>query len=155
VCHERGLSALLTAHHWDDQAELLLIRLTRASGLTGLAGMAASSFPHMAGRPLHLVRPLLGAKKVQLKQVRKQAFRGACRNDSGMEKLMMGKIEHLSLFIWNGINHPQRAVCGAVLVSDESASMGHLIIAELSVWIAYVLPVLELQLWCALGIRKL
>lgn len=70
VCHARGLAALLTAHHWDDQAELLLMRLSRASGLAGLAGMAPSSQRVLAGRPLRLVRPLLGASKVQLRQVR-------------------------------------------------------------------------------------
>ncbi|GAQ83219.1 tRNA(Ile)-lysidine synthetase [Klebsormidium nitens] len=69
VCHARGLTALLTAHHWDDQAELLLMRLSRASGLAGLAGMAPSSQRVLAGRPLRLVRPLLGATKAQLRQV--------------------------------------------------------------------------------------
>ncbi|MEJ1938863.1 tRNA lysidine(34) synthetase TilS, partial [Nostoc sp. NIES-2111] len=57
-----GATDVVTAHHADDQAETILMRLVRGSGLDGLAGMAAE-------RPLdgvRLVRPLLGIPKSRL-----------------------------------------------------------------------------------------
>ncbi|MBI1869013.1 MAG: tRNA lysidine(34) synthetase TilS [Methylocystis sp.] len=59
---EIGAEAIVTAHHADDQAETILFRLTRGSGVAGLAGMAASS---KLGERL-LLRPLLGLRKQQL-----------------------------------------------------------------------------------------
>ena len=60
---ERGLSTVATAHHADDQAETLLMRLLRGAGVGGLGATRAI-------RPLsnqvQLVRPLLGWRKSEL-----------------------------------------------------------------------------------------
>jgi tRNA(Ile)-lysidine synthase len=56
---ERGLT-LVTAHHLDDQAETVLMRLTRGSGVKGLAGMRPAA---------RVVRPLLGWRHCELEAV--------------------------------------------------------------------------------------
>lgn len=61
-CHALGIGHLVTAHHLDDQAETLLLRLARGSGVDGLAAMAARS--SREGLILH--RPLLDVPKARL-----------------------------------------------------------------------------------------
>jgi tRNA(Ile)-lysidine synthase len=58
---------LLTAHTLDDQAETVLFRMARGSGLAGLAGMSwYGNVPVAEGRGIHLIRPLLEIPKARL-----------------------------------------------------------------------------------------
>lgn len=61
---ERGLVALATAHHADDQAETLLMRLNRGSGLGGLAGIRPAG--RVEGCAVPVIRPLLGFRRSEL-----------------------------------------------------------------------------------------
>ena len=60
---ERDLDAVATAHHVEDQAETLMMRLARGAGLRGLVGVRQT-------RPLEpgvtLIRPLLGWRRAEL-----------------------------------------------------------------------------------------
>ena len=60
----RAGDGLLLAHHMDDQAETVLLRLLRGAGAAGLAGMPASR-PLGAGM---LVRPLLSVPRAALRR---------------------------------------------------------------------------------------
>ena len=64
---ERGLDALATAHHAEDQAETVLMRLARGSGVRGLAAMRPRSVS--PGVHIRLLRPLLGWRRAELEEV--------------------------------------------------------------------------------------
>jgi tRNA(Ile)-lysidine synthase len=57
-----GADAVVTAHHADDQAETVLFRLLRGSGLAGLRGMDVMT----ARGGMTVARPLMGLKKRDL-----------------------------------------------------------------------------------------
>jgi tRNA(Ile)-lysidine synthase len=64
---------LLTAHHYEDQAETFLMRLARGSGIDGLSAMqrtaliATTTMPCGAyGAQMTIIRPLLGLPKSRL-----------------------------------------------------------------------------------------
>ena len=59
-CHDHGIQTVFIAHHQDDQAETLLIRLAKGSGLDGLTGM--SELRNHDDR-LTLARPFLSCPK--------------------------------------------------------------------------------------------
>jgi tRNA(Ile)-lysidine synthase len=67
VAAEIGYTHILTAHTLDDQAETVLFRLARGSGLIGLGGMAyASPLPVGGETRAFVVRPLLPLPKARL-----------------------------------------------------------------------------------------
>jgi tRNA(Ile)-lysidine synthase len=66
---EQRIRHLATAHHIDDQAETLLMRLLRGSGVAGLAGIRRiSALPGDDSHAL-LLRPLLGWRRSELRAV--------------------------------------------------------------------------------------
>jgi len=65
TAHERGARHLLVAHTADDQAETILHRALRGTGVTGLSGMK-SARRFIDG--VALLRPLLGVRRGELRR---------------------------------------------------------------------------------------
>lgn len=65
---DEGLGAIVTAHHRDDQAETLVMRLNRGSGVAGLAGMRPRG-PVPGAPDIALLRPLLDFARAELAAV--------------------------------------------------------------------------------------
>ena len=76
----RGLGAIATAHHADDQAETLIMRLNRASGIAGLAGVRLRTV--VPGTDMPLLRPLLGWRRTDLGALVKAAGLDAVQDPS-------------------------------------------------------------------------
>lgn len=97
---EQGMETVATGHHADDQAETLLMRLARGSGLSGLAGVRASS--HLPGSDTGLIRPLLGFRKVELEALVAKAgitpARDPSNSDPAFDRVRVR--EHLGAHDW-------------------------------------------------------
>ncbi|MEE8271344.1 MAG: tRNA lysidine(34) synthetase TilS [Alphaproteobacteria bacterium] len=63
ACSARGILHLMLAHTLDDQAETVLLRLAKGSGVDGLAAMA----PVREAAEVRLLRPLLDITKARLR----------------------------------------------------------------------------------------
>lgn len=70
VAREQRCAKLILAHHAEDQAETVLMRVLRGTGIGGLAGMAGETSLHVTDgnrtTTLHLLRPLLGVRRADI-----------------------------------------------------------------------------------------
>lgn len=113
---ERQATAVVTAHHADDQAETLLLRLLRGAGITGLAAMEART-------ETAVVRPLLSFTRDELRGYLAQqglTFREDASNQD--RSILRNRIRHelLPLLEHYGAGiAPRLAATSALLRQDE------------------------------------
>lgn len=78
---EDGADVLLTAHHLEDQAETVLMRLAHGSGIEGLKGM----LPLTVIEGVTVARPLLGTARATLRAVVEAAGLAAANDPSNAD----------------------------------------------------------------------
>lgn len=110
---------LLMAHHSDDQAETVLFRMFRGSGVAGLAGMPQSR-PLGAG---HLARPLLGIERSELERNARLAGISWIDDPSNTDQRFDRNFLRLSILPalkerWPGLNKRLRHSAGACSESE-------------------------------------
>ncbi|KAH7849084.1 hypothetical protein Vadar_012772 [Vaccinium darrowii] len=121
VCCQHQISVLLIAHHADDQAELFILRLSRNSGVLGLAGMAFASQLYSTdpdstneaskNHGILLVRPLLEFSKEDLYKI--------CQGDS--QEWVEDPTNQSELFARNRIRIALKKLSSYTLNSDIQA----------------------------------
>lgn len=91
-----GCGRVLLAHHADDQAETVLWNLMRGS--YGLRGMEGVRELRMGGRRMEVVRPLLGVRKVRLREwMVERGFRWREDGSNGENDVVRNRIRNEAL----------------------------------------------------------
>ena len=92
-CAQRGADAVATGHTLDDQAETLLMRLARGSGVDGLGAMPARTMRH----GVLILRPLLGVERRRLVRLAAEAghdfIADPSNDDPAFERVRLRKAE--------------------------------------------------------------
>jgi len=114
---ERDIRLLATAHHMDDQAETVLMRLARGSGLAGLAAVR----PRRDEGELAILRPLLGWRRVELATIVAEAGLAAVDDPSNRSDAY-DRTRFRALLAANGLlEAPRLAASAAHLAEAEEA----------------------------------
>ncbi|MBV8686319.1 MAG: tRNA lysidine(34) synthetase TilS [Alphaproteobacteria bacterium] len=117
----QGAALVLTAHHADDQAETLLMRLLRGAGVAGLAGIRALAPLPVPGAAARLGRPLLGWRRSELEGiVRAAGLEAAADPSNANEAYDRARLRRrLAALPW--IEAPPLARSAAALAEAEDA----------------------------------
>jgi tRNA(Ile)-lysidine synthase len=92
VAQDAGISFVATGHTADDQAETVLFRLLRGTGLKGLSGIAAR---RVLIPGIELVRPLLGVTRMEILQFLRNENQSYCHDVSNLDrKYTRNRIRH-------------------------------------------------------------
>ena len=78
VAHDHGTRYVATAHHADDQIETVLFRIIRGTGISGLAGIP----PLRIQKDVTFVRPVLGIRRIELRQFLSEINQPFCEDPS-------------------------------------------------------------------------
>lgn len=117
-CDANGVRWLLTAHHADDQAETLLMRMARGSGLAGMSGIRSRR--PLDGCAAELLRPLLAIRKIDLVGIVEAAGLRLVEDPSNDEP-SYDRTAARRMLLGSGIDSARAAATAAHLAEAEAA----------------------------------
>jgi tRNA(Ile)-lysidine synthase len=125
AAQKAGARTVVTAHTLDDQAETVLIRLARGSGIGGLAAMVRSA-PLPVEPAIALIRPLLDVPKVRLVATLRQARIGYADDPSNRDpRFTRARLRAaIPMFDREGLSAPRLATLARRLRRAETALQG-------------------------------
>lgn len=95
VAARHGLTTIATAHHADDVAESVLLRIIRGCGVHGLAALRPMRRMSAAGTELSLIRPLLETRKQELLDYLAERGQHFCQDSSNADTgLLRNRVRH-------------------------------------------------------------
>ncbi|WP_042171289.1 tRNA lysidine(34) synthetase TilS [Paenibacillus gorillae] len=103
TAERRGAATIALAHHGDDQAETVMMRLLRGTGLTGLSGMAIKR----REKNVQLIRPLLRMNKSDLMQYCSEHEVPYCLDSSNNERYYFRNVIRLDVLPYLTQFNPQ------------------------------------------------
>ncbi|OMF25281.1 tRNA lysidine(34) synthetase TilS [Paenibacillus sp. FSL H8-0548] len=103
VAAKHGASKIALAHHADDQAETVLMRVIRGTGLTGLAGILSKR----REKNVELIRPLLRMNKSDLLRYCQEHQIPYCTDSSNNERYYFRNIIRLDILPYLSRHNPQ------------------------------------------------
>ncbi|HEX8643209.1 MAG TPA: tRNA lysidine(34) synthetase TilS [Allosphingosinicella sp.] len=115
---ERGLTRLVTAHHADDQAETVLMRLARGAGVAGLAGIRA----RREEERLLVLRPLLGWRRAELAEIVREAGHEAV-DDPSNRSHAFDRTRFRALLDRTDLLAPDRLAAAAAHLADAEQAL--------------------------------
>lgn len=145
-CATHQVDALVTAHHMQDQAETVLMRLARGSGVTGLGGMARKQVLQTEAGAVQILRPLLSYRPETLHKLAIEAgftlAQDPSNDDTRFERVRWR--QHL----------PHLAACGLTIdalvgLADDMRAIRHAMDGRLLAWLA------ETATWHDYGVLRL
>jgi tRNA(Ile)-lysidine synthase len=113
VARVRGARHVVVGHTADDQAETVLHRVLRGTGLHGLAGMRAA---RELAPGVSLLRPLLGVPRIVVRDFLARAGQAWCEDESNLDRD----------YARNFLRHEILARCAAGPYPDASAAITRL-----------------------------
>lgn len=103
IAERYGASRIALAHHADDQAETVLMRVIRGTGLTGLSGILSKR----REKNVELIRPMLRMNKSDLLRYCEEHHVPYCMDSSNKERHYFRNIIRLDILPYLSKHNPQ------------------------------------------------